>query len=53
MRIFDLQLIILFIKSKCDDNLVYVSKGTGWVVYADVGWVSESEKVQKYAEVIK
>ena len=46
-------------------SLYYVSKGTGWVgseklqflitfstIYAEVGWMSESEKVQKYADVI-
>ena len=46
-------------------SLYYVSKGTGWVgsekwqflmmfstIYADVGWVGGSEKVQKCADVI-
>ena len=45
--------------------LYYVSKGTGWVgsekwqflltfstVYADIGWLGGSEKVQKWADVV-
>ena len=44
---------------------ILVSKGTGWVgsekwqflmrfstIYAGVGWLGESEKVQKHADVI-
>ena len=47
-------------------SLYYVSKGTGWVrsekrqfllkfstIYADIGWVGRSEKVQKCADVIQ
>ena len=46
-------------------SLYYVSKETGWVgseklqfllmfstIYADVGWVGGSEKVQKFGDVI-
>ena len=47
-------------------SLYYVSKGTGWVgsekwqflmrfstIYAGVGWLGESEKVQKHGDVIQ
>ena len=38
-----------------EPSLYYVSKWTGWVfstMYADIGWVGGSEKVQKFADVI-